>query len=80
MQSMTTTNLEAKNPSNTLERQVQTLVPVVKLLTQGNQDLEQQMNLMNECYTQTKNQHDEQHNNEHNDSHLLTGDQCKKED
>ena len=37
---MATINQETGNPSNTLERQVQTLVAVVEWLTQHNQELE----------------------------------------
>ena len=75
MRSMTTTNPESGNPSNALERQVQSLTVVIEQLTQQNQELKQQMNLVNEYRAQNNDQHDKKHNDEHDDSHLLTGDQ-----
>ena len=46
--SIATINQETKNPSNALERQVQTLAVVVERLTLRNQELEQQLNQRNE--------------------------------
>ena len=77
---MTTMSLETGNLSNALERQVQTLVLAVEWLTQWNQELEQQMNLVNERHAQTNNLHNEQHNDEHNNNNLSRGDQHEAED
>ena len=48
MHLMATINQETGNPSNALERQVQTLPAAVERLTQRNQELEQQLNQRNE--------------------------------
>ena len=46
--SMATINQEIGNPSNALERKVQTLAVIVKWLTQRNQELAEQLNQRNE--------------------------------
>ena len=45
---MATINQVTENPSNALERQMQTLAMATKRLTQHNQELEQQLNQRNE--------------------------------
>ena len=45
---MATINQVTRNPSNALERQMQTLAMATKRLTQHNQELEQQLNQRNE--------------------------------
>ena len=45
---MATINQEIGNPSNALERKVQTLAVIVKWLTQQNQELAEQLNQRNE--------------------------------
>ena len=45
---MATINQETENPSNAMERQVQTLTTTVERLTQRNQEFEQQLNQRNE--------------------------------
>ena len=45
---MATINQETENPSNAMERQVQTLTMIVERLTQRNQEFEQQLNQRNE--------------------------------
>ena len=75
---MATINQETRNPSNALERQVQTRVAVVEQLTQRNQELEQQLNQRNKWGP--KDQHDERDDEELNRSHLLTKDWWERED
>ena len=76
--SMATINQETRNPSNALERQVQTLAATIEQLTQRNQELEQQLNQKNE--RRPEDQHDERNNDEQNGSHLPTGDRQERED
>ena len=45
---MATTNQETENPSNALERQVQTLATTVERLTQWNHELEWQLEQQND--------------------------------
>lgn len=59
---------------------MQSLVAAIERLTQQNQELKHQMNLVNKRRAQKNNQHDEQHNDEHDDSHLPTRDQHERED
>ena len=68
--SMATINQETRNPSNALERQVQTLDATVKRLTQCNQELEQQLNQRNERCKEGP--HDELDVDKQNGSHLPT--------
>ena len=75
---MATINQETENPSNALERQVQTLATMVEQLTQRNQELEQQLNQRNErCQ---EGQCDERDTDEQNGSHLPTRDRQERED
>ena len=69
---MATINQETGNPSNALERQVQTPAATIEQLTQRNQELEQQLNQKNE--RRQEGQCDEWDVDEQNGSHLPTGD------
>ena len=76
--SMATINQETENPSNALERQVQTLAAAVERLTQRNYELEQQLNQKDE--QRQEGQCDERDVDEQNGSHLPTGDRQERED
>ena len=75
--SMATINQKTGNPSNALERQVQTLVATVEQLTQRNQELEQQLTQGNERHPED--QCNKWDNEEQNDSHLSMGDRQERE-
>ena len=75
---MATIIQETRNPSNALERQVQTFAAAVKRLTKHNQELEQQLNQRNE--QSLNSQRDKRGNEEWNDSHPLMGDWQGMED
>ena len=75
---MATINQETENPSNAMERQVQTLTMIVERLTQRNQEFEQQLNQRNE--QRPNDQHDKWDNEEQNDSRLQTRDQQERDD
>ena len=72
MWSMTSINQKTQKPSNTAERQVQTLATIVKRLTQCNQELEQQLNQRDERHP--NDQHNKRDNDESNNNHLPTRD------
>ena len=81
---MATTNQEIENPSNALERQVQTLIAVVEWLTQQNHELEWQLEQQN--YQEPNDQNDEQERDERDNDRppwslregRLRGKQCRQ--